>query len=424
MKLNISNFRNIKDCSFDIIDNVLVLVGRNGVGKSNVLECIHENRESIYALKDYDDVVYIDAGASIDADISFESSSIFMQLINILYEGMDDASKFKSLQAEIEDILVENEDYKEFSKEATKDFFKCCSELASGIKRRLIYKLLYKIATTTTDKKLVILIDSPELYAHPSMIRMFCSELKFLSERGHLVIVSTHSAKVVETISTDIRQIAKLVIKDDSLESYQVDLEEYTKRLYSFYDTKNIFYLPNGKVNEALVHIVKNNLDSFCKSFLREGVLKILFADYILLGEGSSEEVLFSYIFTRMDYDLMQKYSKYNMDYVTGFGKFYLPFYFILANLYNVKVICVFDIDNLENKSHKAFFNAFSYYEINNKELFATVMLDPDLEHELEIEQSKHRVEKPLHIFNEVFYKKNNVDRIVEKIEKTLNVVL
>lgn len=150
-------------------------------------------------------------------------------------------------------------------------------------------------------------------------------------------------------------------------------------------------------------------------------MLKILFADYVILGEGSSEEVLFNYIFNRMDYDLMARYSKLNIDYVTGFGKFYLPFHFILANLFNVKVLCMFDIDNLENKSHKAFYNAFSTYEIDNKDLFATVMLDPDLEAELGIEQSRHRVEKPLHIFNEVFYKKNNVDKIVEKIDLILS---
>ncbi len=421
MILTVKDFRNIKKIKFEIVDNTLVLVGKNGVGKSNVLEAI---KASHYTISDFDkftDIVYVSGVDTIDDGSSLEKNRVFTQLIDILYE---EDNKYKMLYEEVKDILETTNEYEREKAEISKaDFLLCCSKLASGIKRKLIYRLLYKIATTHPNRKLAILIDSPELYAHPSMIRALCNELKFLSERGHLVVVSTHDAKVVETLTTNLRQIAKLTLEDSEVKSYQIDIEEYKKKLYSFYESKNIFYLPNGKMNEALVHIVKSNLDSFCKSFLREGVLRILFADYILLGEGSSEEVLFNYIFTRMDYNTVMNFSKYNIDYATGFGKFYLPFYFILANLYNVKVICIFDIDNLDNKSHKAFYNAFSYYEINNKDLFATIMLDPDLEHELEIKQSRHRVEKPLHIFNEVFYKQNKVGKIVDKIEKTLNVL-
>ncbi|MFV0424958.1 MAG: ATP-dependent nuclease [Bacilli bacterium] len=429
MELKVKNFRNIKECSFDIIDNMLILVGKNGVGKSNVLEAIENRNFTISGSNEYDDIIYISPEISISESIDFEEDSVFMQLANILYDGESEDAKYQHLLNQVNLVLKENDvlkgkEVQNLENESLKKIFiKACYELTSGFKRRLLYQFLYKIATEALDKKLIILIDSPEVYAHPSMIRSICNELKFLSERGHLLIVSTHSAKVVETLNTDIRQVAKLTVKNNELVSYQIILDEYIKLLHEFYRAKNIFYLPNGRVNEALVHIVKNNISSFCKSFLRENVLKILFSDYIILGEGSSEEVLFNYMFTRIDYKITSKFADYNIDYVTGFGKFYLPFYFILANLYDVKVICMFDIDNLENKSHKAFYNAFSNYEINNKNLFITVMLDPDLESELEIEQSKHRVEKPLHIFNEVFYKKNNVNKIVNKIEKALNIL-
>lgn len=429
MNLTVRNFRNIKECKFNIIDNTLILVGKNGVGKSNVLEAIKRKNYTISNSNSYDDIVYIDAELSINDDINLATDQIFTQLVNILYDGLDEDIKFQKLLDEVNNVLKENDYLNKRQMNDIEDenikqkFFRSCSELASGFKRRLLYKLLYNIAIEAVDKKLIIMVDSPELYAHPSMVRMFCNELKFLADKGHLVIVTTHNASVVETLSTDIRQIAKLTLEEQMLQTYQVDIEEYTSKIRSFYNNKNIYYLPNGKVNIALVHIIQDNLESFCKSFLREGALKVLFADYIILGEGSSEEVLFNYIFTRSEYDVMMKYSKNNVDYISGFGKFYLPFYFILGNLYNVKIVCMFDIDNLDNRSHKAFYKAFSNYEIENKDKFVTIMLDPDLEHELDIKQSKHRVEKPLHIFNEVYYRHNNIDKIVEMIENALNIL-
>ncbi|MFV0499574.1 MAG: ATP-dependent nuclease [Bacilli bacterium] len=426
MKLTVSNFRNIDNCCFNIIDNRLILVGKNGVGKSNVLSAIYKGKYTFSKAREYEDVLYIDPELSIDDDEVFEKDSIFIQLISIIYNTDDDQTRYKYLLEEINDLLQPhnysaNIEINKLEDNYKSVFYKYCNKLASGLKRDLLYKFLYKIATSNNDKKIIILIDSPEVYAHPSMIRSMCNELKFLAEKGHLVIVSTHNAKVVETLSTDIRQISKLTLSDYKLKSYQIDIDNYTSKLRKFYDSKNIFYLPNGRVNEALVHIVKNNLESFCKSFLRESVLKILFTDYVLLGEGSSEEVLFHYIFTRMDYRTIKYFSDYNIDYVTGFGKFYMPFYFILANLYNIKVICVYDVDKLENKSHRAFYNAFSYYELNNKDVFTTIKMDPDLENELKIIQSKHRVEKPLNIFNEVFYRNNNVNNIVIKIKNAIN---
>lgn len=196
MKLNVKDFRNIKDTTFKIIDNTLVLVGKNGVGKSNVLEAIKSNNFSVSNGNRYDDIIYVAAGVSVDMSIHFEEGSIFMQLVDVLCENASEEQKKDLLYSEINAILAESELPVAFEKEQ-EDFLKCCNNLGSGIKRRLLYKLLYKVATSVTDKKLIILVDSPELYAQPSMVRLFCNQLKFLSEKGHLVIVSTHDAKVV-----------------------------------------------------------------------------------------------------------------------------------------------------------------------------------------------------------------------------------
>ena len=40
-KIHLTNFRNLKDISFEFKENINVFVGKNGIGKTNVLEAIY-----------------------------------------------------------------------------------------------------------------------------------------------------------------------------------------------------------------------------------------------------------------------------------------------------------------------------------------------------------------------------------------------
>ncbi len=431
MELTINNYKNIEKVVFEIIDNTLILVGKNSVGKSNILEAI-ENKH--YSLNNkYEDTIYISSDlSSLNQDDTNHFNKIFEKIYG--FEKCSDEVETKKCLDKINNKLAKDfvfdkeiqniklkaavNDRNIISPEFIIDGVNVGVNIGSGIKRRFAFKLLRKLKMSTDSGKYVIMVDNPELHAHPAMIRVICSELRELSKQGHLVIVSTHAESVLEYLETDISQIAKITKKDGVLVANQVKMKNYLKRVFDFYKEPNIFKLPNGKFNVSLEHIVHHDLESFSETIFRDKTLKILFADIIVIGEGSSEEILFDYLFSEC-YEL---FLYKNIDYFTAFGKFYLPFFFILASMYDVKVVCMYDVDNLENKSHKAFHDGFVRYEKMYKDEIVMLGLDPDLETELEVNMPGHRVEKPVHIYNTIKSNPHAItiirNKIVEAIEK------
>lgn len=407
MELYIENYKNIKDKKFEIVNNRLILVGKNSVGKTNVLEAVELGEYSLYGKdNEYCDVLYIPAEIDLDNEIRNAETSDFISLFNTVYS--EDITCIDDMHCQIMEKL--NIDVTE-SRDINLN-------LGAGFKRRLVYQMFRLLAMKNDGRKYIILIDSPELHAHPSMVRKFCNELRSLADSGHLVIITTHSEVVVQYFYNDVREIAKISIEEE-LKVNQIDLQEYTAKLKQFYNVKNIYRLPNGKPNESLSYIIKTELESFCKTILQNKTFKILFADYIVVGEGASEDILFDYILTEED----NPFLEYNVDYITAFGKFYLPFFFILANMYDVGVVCVYDVDNLDNKSHLAFHQAFQNYEKECRDRFYCITMDPDLETELNIEMANHRVEKPLTIYNALYKSSTNIDFFKKRLEKALQII-
>ncbi len=419
MELIIDNYKNISNMKFRIENNKLIIVGKNGIGKTNVLEAIDEEKFKIFGAKTkYEDILYIKGELYVSEEIEKQNKSDFVNLFKLAYgqdlESVSDAHKIVSNDLKSCDSF-DGEEYV-----CEDDFVSYEKRLGTGFKRRVINDMIEKLGELNDERKYIVLVDCPETHAHPSMIRKICNSLNKLSHNGHLVVVATHHSEVVEYFYDDISQIAKLTY-NEKLESTQLRLKEYTAKIRNYYNTKNIYKLPNGKSNEALASIVKYDLDSFCKSILQGRTFKILFADILLIGEGASEDILFDYIFTR---NTSKKLISHNVDYFTSFGKFYLPFFFILANMYDVKVICLFDVDKEENKSHKAFNGSFKKYELEHKDIFYALEMVPDLESELGIEMARHRVEKPLYIYNALYKRDSEVCKIVERLEKALEILL
>ncbi len=415
MEIIIENYKNIFNQKFSIVENKLILVGKNGIGKTNVLEAIDKEQFRLIGAKTtYEDIFYIKGELYVSEEIVKKDNSDFVKMFELAFNrqlnNIDDAY-----------LVLEEQNCKiDKTNICTDDTIFYESQLGTGFKRQVINEMIKKLGKLKSNKKYIIMMDCPETHAHPSMIRMICNELSLLAKQGHLVVIATHHSEVVEYFYDDISQIARLSFSD-KLEVRQLNLKDYTAKIRNYYNTKNIYKLPNGKSNEALASIVKHDLDAFCKSILQGKTFKILFADILLIGEGASEDILFDYIFTR---NTSNKLITHNVDYFTSFGKFYLPFFFILANMYDVKVICLFDVDKVENKSHKAFNGSFKKYERENKNAFYALEMVPDLESELGIEMARHRVEKPLYIYNALYKTNSEVCKIVEKIEKALEILL
>ncbi len=419
MELVIEQYKNIYNMKFNIVNNKLILVGKNGIGKTNVLEAIDKEQFKILGGKTkYEDIFYIKGELYVSEEIEKGTKSDFINMFKLTYgkdlTSVDEA--YELLSSELDAC----EQFESGDLACEGDFTINEKRLGTGFKRRVINNMIQKMGELNTSKKYVVLVDCPETHAHPSMIRKICNELSKLSRLGHLVVIATHHAEVVEYFYDDISQIAKLNYTNQ-LENIQLSLKDYTAKIRNYYNTKNIYKLPNGKSNEALASIVKHDLDSFCQSILQGRTFKILFADVLLIGEGASEDILFDYIFTR---NTSKKLISHNVDYFTSFGKFYLPFFFILANMYDVKVICLFDVDKEENKSHKAFNGSFKKYEQEHRDVFYALEMVPDLETELGIEMARHRVEKPLYIYNALYKRDSEVCKIVERLENALEILL
>ncbi len=436
MKLKIKKYKNIEDVTFEVVNNTLILVGKNSVGKSNVINAISEG---CYEIKEsshkFEDVLLVSSEpTSLDYDVTTNLTKLFNKIYKIDNQGFIDeyykiideanyklAEDFTFSETINEFKLAVSSDPNNIQNSILKpeiliDGVNVGLDIGSGLKRRIAYQLLRRLTMNGNQEKYVILVDTPELHSHPAMIRVICSELKKLAEQGHLIIVTTHNESVIEYLHTDIKQIAKLNKESGKLFSTQIPLNFYMEKVYDFYQEKNIFKLPNGKYNISLAHIIKEDLSSFCKTILRDKTLKIFFADTIVIGEGASEEILFDYIFTKENEMLIQK----NVDYLTAFGKFYLPFFFILANLYQVKVVCMYDVDKKENSSHAAFHRAFCKYAKANKTDIEMIGLDPDLESEIGLDMPSHRIEKPLQIFNAIASEPDKIEKISSRLIKSI----
>lgn len=89
-KVHLTNFRNLKDISFDFKENINILVGKNGIGKTNVLEAIYFSlvASSFRAVKQED---FISFGENFTKVDTFVKEKGFENKISFLYT--DDKKK-------------------------------------------------------------------------------------------------------------------------------------------------------------------------------------------------------------------------------------------------------------------------------------------------------------------------------------------
>ena len=100
-KIHLTNFRNLKDISFDFKENINVFVGKNGIGKTNVLEAIYISlvASSFRQVKQEDFINFDESFAKVD---TFVNEKGFENKISFLYTE-DKKKVFK-----IDDIKIKS----------------------------------------------------------------------------------------------------------------------------------------------------------------------------------------------------------------------------------------------------------------------------------------------------------------------------
>lgn len=146
-----------------------------------------------------------------------------------------------------------------------------------GAQRSIQMALIRKLAEINTQETPIttlLLIDEPELYLHPMAIEQLRAALKNLSRNGYQVIFSTHSAQMISA--------------DDAMNTLLIRKPNSTTECLSRFSDAVQAKIPDDLTSQRELLFSLTNSS------------KILFAEKVLLTEGTTEQRLLPYIFEKI----------------------------------------------------------------------------------------------------------------------------
>ena len=422
MKIRIDSYKNIHNLTIPVYDNKLILLGANGVGKTNTLEavfynkCVIEDAPCEYAKR------YLLSMEMLSGDDYFPNANILRKIFPDI--------NLDNLRSKLLQFLEEAYDqlHRHLMKKLVQDALETLTYCITNkqfdpsplaITRLIILKWIHR-ESLRTNNKYIVMVDSPELYAHPMLMNEITNCLLDLAKRGCLVIITTHNEHIIGRFFTRFDEIVKIV-KDEhnNVDIIRADMEEIKKNIRDFYRRNE--YLTHSfsrmtHLDDGLVQLLDEEIESYLITAFRDHILTVYFAETMVLGEGASEDVLFDYI-----NNVIQ--PQWIADNRTGFmncmGKSTMPLYFIFLNYLKVKVLVLYDLDNMDNLVHAAYRRCFDDYHFEHPDLFASYYLSPDLERYLNMNNGQRirSLVKPVNIFSYTYMRKEVNPRVTELID-------
>ena len=424
MKITIDSYKNIHDLTIPVVNNKLILLGANGVGKTNTLEAVFYNECRI------EDAPYKYARRFL-LSMDLLSGDDYYPNANIIQEMFPDIT-MDNLQEKLM-IFLENA-YKyqnrpmmrKMIQDALDTLTYCISNQHFDPSPLAITRLavLYKIYhdAIRTGEKYIVLVDSPELFAHPMMMDEIVNVLLSLAETGCLVIITTHNEHVISRFFTSFDEIV-MVVKgvDGQMGMITVDMPAITNEIRAFYRQDEYLTHSFSRMShedDGLMELLENNLESYLITAFRDRIITIFFSETMVLGEGASEDVLFDYI---CNVAHPQWISEHQTGFLNCMGKSTMPIYFIFLNHLGIRTFVLYDLDNPANLVHDSYHRYFDAYHFANPSLFASYYLNPDLEGYLNITNGERvrSIIKPLGIFRYTYMQKEENPRL----EKLINIM-
>ncbi len=251
------------------------------------------------------------------------------------------------------------------------------------------------------DERYLLLIDEPELMAHPVLRTEMAVLLKHIRYEGNPVIVATNLDNVVADLVTNPEQIVRLTIRDGVRSVFQPDLSALEQRVKDFYHKDPMLlrrFSGEKQIYQGLKNVVEHNYTNYLGSTLKKQLFDISFSSTVILGEGASEGVLFDYAAEGLYPEWIRKHR---VTFINCLGKATMPLFFLFLNELGIRVICMTDYDNNTNRVHNAYRKALNDYEAEHSEVFRHLELKPDLEGYLQInpDYKLEPIEKPVHIY-------------------------
>jgi putative ATP-dependent endonuclease of OLD family len=166
------------------------------------------------------------------------------------------------------------------------------NQLGDGYISMFVMAVIQSIAENNTEDKCLFLFEEPESFLHENHQEYFYKMVLCpLAEKGHQVIYTTHSDKMVDIFDT------KSIIR--------LEFDEQDKKTILKYNDINEF-------NPSSTPIISlQNFNSFIKS-IEPNLNKILFSRKILLVEGPNDLLTYNYIIEKKAFDMTgnDSYSK------------------------------------------------------------------------------------------------------------------
>lgn len=316
----------------------IALVGANSQGKSHELIELNTDKE----IKNT--VIYVDSETKPDENMKNSTDSTTLidwitQLIgidklnNVLDEIIDDLDIDNSLNGISISVEKSASSYKGLIKFNTKTKNNKFTNPGSGEKslgQLIMIENILKNKKSTKYKWL--LLDEPESYLHPSLYPLIAKTLNSISEHGIKVIIATHSPEILKYFIEDLSEVVRM--KDGEI--YPLKSDDYYSNLIKSID----IYNDTSLMMESFKNI-KDMSNNYFQSIIKEDIIRSVFADIIILGEGIAEDEIFKF-FVKKNPDF---YYENNINTVVIYGKCFIPWYLAIYKDIGIKTLSIYDCD-------------------------------------------------------------------------------
>ena len=190
LSISYGNFQAVQNVSFDVREGeIFGLLGPNGAGKTSTLSAVEG------LLKPQSGSIIVDgynarekplyARASLGVQLqstSFQPELLVIEVLQ-LYAGIYGvSSKKEDLLAILRDINLEDQAFKKFG------------QLSGGQQQRV------SLVIATIHNPKLVLLDEPTTGLDPQSRRQLWERIEAIRERGHAVLITTHSMEEAESV--------------------------------------------------------------------------------------------------------------------------------------------------------------------------------------------------------------------------------
>lgn len=389
----------------------LALVGTNSQGKSYTI-----SQEFKGAIAKQTIIV----ANEVKADENLKNSTDSSTLISWLNTLLDNTNAKKAVQDEIDKIdlnSINNDSFLNISINNNLDSYKGIvnaeiktdsnqwKKPGSGEKFLGQLLLISKILEDNKDENYkYLVIDEPEQHLHPSLYVKVAKILNKISTQGIKVIIATHSPVITQYFIGDTNELCKVVDGDCTFLPAAEELITISQSFDCY---------QNDKLKLNSYKAIEGKYELYFKNFVLPIIIKALFCNSMLLGEGAIErKVLDIYL---LKYGSTMK--KNDIDYAIVDGKIFFPLVISVLKKIRTKVITIHDLDDESNPSH-------TYLNSVIRELSDEVInFKPKIETFLGItkETCNGKYRESIILINE-FYLNNHekLNQLLEMIDKTI----